>query len=89
MLRGSGIPPANDQDRKKEVQKINDYKNLVETVNLEVLAVLLNPNHLAKLHRYVKNATPAKLSTLPPSFSNKTPSTTRYGTIGASYFVNF
>ena len=34
--RGSGTKPATDQDRRKEQQKIDDYKLLVDSVNNNV-----------------------------------------------------
>lgn len=34
--RGSGVQPATDQDWRKEQQKINDYKGLVNSVNEKV-----------------------------------------------------
>ena len=34
--RGSGTKPSTDQDRRKEQQKINDYKVLVDSVNNKV-----------------------------------------------------
>ena len=34
--KGSGVQPTTDQDRRKELQKIKDYKGLVDSVNSQV-----------------------------------------------------
>lgn len=36
MPKGSGVQPTTDQDRRKELQKIKDYKALVDSVNSQV-----------------------------------------------------
>ncbi|CAD6583084.1 MAG: Rab geranylgeranyltransferase [Alectoria sarmentosa] len=33
VIRGSGVQPATDQDRRREQQKIKDYKGLIDSVN--------------------------------------------------------
>jgi len=36
ISRGSGERPTTDQDRRREAQRIGDYKGLVESVNARV-----------------------------------------------------
>lgn len=62
MPRGSGILPNNDQDRKKELQKIDEYKNLVDTVKSEVSNDSLFEVTLAKASRFIRKITQTQLS---------------------------
>lgn len=46
MPRGSGIAPQNEEERKKELKKIDAYKNLVDSVTEEVGVISLNESYL-------------------------------------------